>query len=43
MEQKIYEIPGSYGDSIIKISHFYGENNPNIIINIHGTYGSMNG
>lgn len=43
MEHKMYEIPGSYGDKIIKISHFYGENNPNIIINIHGTYGSMNG
>ncbi len=38
-----YSINGTYGDGIIQINTFKIENNPNVTINIHGTFGSMNG
>ena len=38
-----HNIEGTYGDGIIQINTFKIENNPNVTINIHGTFGSMNG
>ncbi len=38
-----HNIEGTYGDGIIQVNTFKIENNPNVTINIHGTFGSMNG
>ena len=39
---KNHQIERTYWDKIIKISTFNVPNNNNIVINIHGTFGSMN-
>ncbi|MGE4443530.1 MAG: hypothetical protein AB7E37_00880 [Candidatus Altimarinota bacterium] len=38
-----YTLEGVYGDKEIKVSAFPCENNDNIVINIHGTFGSLTG
>ncbi|MBW7954515.1 hypothetical protein H3C61_01755 [Candidatus Gracilibacteria bacterium] len=42
-QRQDYTLEGVYGDKEIKISAFPSENNDNIVINIHGTFGSLTG
>lgn len=43
LDKKTHQIEWSYWDKVIKISSFSVPKNNNIVINIHGTFWSMNG